>query len=129
MLFENLARLGARRPVGEDTDCFLAAVLDRPIGYNSGLLAQREARAHVIGRALSHHRGSRDHHHRCNLSLGDERRHRQSGRCNASAEEAHSFPYDQLLREALTVIGHAGIIPDDQFDLLACDCVAVLLNV
>jgi hypothetical protein len=85
------------------------------------LLAEREARAHVVGRALSHHRGSRDHHHRCNLSLGDERRHRHSGRCNASAEEAHSF-LSQLLGDALTVIGHAGIIPDDQLDLLACDC-------
>ena len=129
MLFENLACLGARRPVGEDTDCFLAAVLDRPIGDDSRLLAEREACAHVIRRALSHDRGPRNHHNRRDLGLSGERRHGHSSWCRANAEESHFVLDDQLLGEALTVIGHAGIIPDDQLDLLAYDCVAVLLNV
>src|SRR6185437_9222465 len=50
MLGENLSRLCAGRPVGQDGDGFLAAVLDRPVGNDAGLLAEREARAHVIRR-------------------------------------------------------------------------------
>src|SRR5262249_34888974 len=36
---------------------------------------------------------------------------------------------DQLLRQALGVVGHAGVVLDDQIDLLAADGRAVLVHV
>ncbi len=49
MLLEYLSGFRARCPVGQHRNRFLAAGLDSPIGDDFGLLAEREARAHVIG--------------------------------------------------------------------------------
>ena len=118
---ENLAGFGARRPVGQDRDRFPAAVLDRPVGDDAGLLAERETGAHVIGRALGHDRGARHHHHRRDLGFGGDRRHCHGARREAGAEEVDFVVDDQLLGQPLGVVGHAGVVADDQLDLLAGD--------
>ena len=63
------------------------------------------------------------------LGLGRERRDRERGRRDAEAgDDADLVVDDQLLREALGVVGNRAVILDDDLDLLAGDGVAVLLS-
>ena len=129
MVGEDLAGFGAGRPVGQDRDRFLAAVLDRPVGDDAGLLAERETRAHVIGRAFGDDGCARHHHHGRHLGFGRNRRHRHGARRQAGAEEIDLVVDDQFLGQPLGIVGNAAVVPDDQLDLLAGDGVAVLRHV
>src|SRR3984957_3200236 len=46
-----------------------------------------------------------------------------------ATEKGHLLVDDELLRDALGVVGNRGIVPDDELDLLAGNGVAVLRHV
>src|ERR1700730_12341958 len=126
---KDLAGFGTRRPVRQYGHRLAAAVLDRPVGDDAGLLAEREARGHVIRRALGHHRGARNRHHRRHLGFGGDRRHGHRARRDAGGQQRYLVVDDQLLGEPLGVVGDAGVVAEDQLDLLAGDAVAMLRHV
>ena len=62
------------------------------------------------------------------LDFGGERRDRERRRRDAEAgEEGHLVVDDQVLRDALGIVGNGAVVLDDELDLLAGDGVAVLL--
>jgi hypothetical protein len=75
--------------------------------------------AHEIGRALGDDRRAGDHDNGRNLALRHDRRHGERGWRDAGADHADLVVDDKLLRETLGVIRHAGVVLDDQLDLLA----------
>ena len=90
-------------------------------------LRQREARARDVGRLLGDDRGAGRGDDLRHLGFGRERRDRERRRRDAEAgEEVHLVVDDQVLRDALGVVGNGAVILDDEFDLLAGDGVAVL---
>ena len=128
-LLECGLRFGARRPFVDQRDDPLAAVLGRPLAHDPGRLRQNETGADEIGRRGGGHRGARDHDDGRDLRLGDERTIGKHGRRDPAGDDVHLVVDDHLLHEAPRVVGHAGIIAQDDFDLLAGDHVAVVLEV
>ena len=129
-LFERGLHVDPGRVVRDHRDHGLDAVRRRPIGERNDRLRHREAGAHDIGRALGDDRGRRHHHDFRNLGLGGDRRRRQrAGREPKTGKEGDLVVHHQLLGEPLGHVGIAGVVADDQFDLLAGNRVAVLLHV
>jgi len=91
--------------------------------------ARMKAGAHEIGRGGGADGGARDHHHGRDLGLGHQRAVGEHGRRDPAAEHLHLVVDDHLLDQAAGVVGHAGVVAQDQLDLLAGDHVAVLLEV
>ncbi len=73
--------------------------------------------------------GARDHDHGRDLGLGHELAVGQHGRRDAAGDDLHLVVDDHLLDQAARVVGDAGVVAQDQLDLLAGDHVAVLLDV
>ena len=85
-------------------------------------MRQREAGAHDIGGGLGDGRGARRHHDFGHLRLRRERRDGERDRREAEArDEGDLVVDDEFLRNALGHIGRAGVVLDDQLDLLAGD--------
>src|SRR6516164_3929812 len=68
-------------------------------------------------------------HDGCDLGLGDERTIGKHGRRDAAGDDVDLVVDDHLLHEPARVVGHAGIVTENDFDLLAGDHVAVVLHV
>ncbi len=122
-------RFEAGRPVVDDGDDLLRPVLHRPVGDGRRRLAQGEARAHHVGRALDGDRCTRHQHDRRNFRLGRERRDRERRRRDADAHDGDFLVDDQVLGEPLRGIRRCRIILGDDLDLAAGHGVAVLLEI
>ena len=121
--------LGARRPVVDQSDDALRAVLDRPFGERPGLRRDDEAGAHEIGRLGRGDRGARAHAEGRLLGLGNKLRDGERARRDAGADDVDLVVDDHFLDQAMRRVGDAGVVADDQLDLAAGDGVAVLLHI
>ena len=128
-LLERGFRFGARRPLVDQRDDALAAVLGRPLAHDPGRLRQNEAGAHEIGRRGGGHRGARDHDDGRDLGLGHELTIGKHGRRDPAGDDVDLVVDDHLLHEPPRIVGHPGVIAQDHLDLLAGDHVAVVLHV
>ena len=128
-LLERGFRFGTRRPLVDQRNGALAAVLCRPFAHDPGGLGENEAGAHEIRRRGRGDGSARDHHHGRDLGLGHERAVGEHRRRDPAADDLHLVVDDHLLDQAARVVGNAGVVAQDQFDLLAGDHAAVLLDV
>jgi hypothetical protein len=129
-LFEGHLGIVTRTIVRHHGDDLPDAVLGGPISDDHRRLCHGEARPRDVGRALGDDRGAGRHDDLRNLALRAQRRDRKCAwRDAVSGGEAHLVVDDQLLRDALGIVGHGSIVFDDELDLLAGDHGAVLLHV
>ena len=63
------------------------------------------------------------------LRSGRQRRYGEGGRRDATKQQGDFIVDDEFLRESLADIRYAGVVLEDNFNLLAGDRVAVLLHV
>ena len=107
----------ARRPVVDDGDDPLGAVLDRPVRDGRRRLPEGEAGAHHVGRALHGDRRARHQDDGRYLALGDQRRHRQRRRRDAGTQNGDLLVDDQFLGEPLGGVRRRRIVLDDDWIL------------
>src|SRR5262249_36403962 len=107
----------------------LAAVLGRPLAHDPGRLGENEAGAYEIRRPSGCDRRAGDHDDGRDLRLCDELAIGEHGWRDSAADDVHFVVDDHLLHETPRIVGHAGIIPEDDFDLLAGDRVTVVLHI
>jgi hypothetical protein len=121
--------LQTRRPVIDQGDDLLDAVLRRPIGHDGRRLRQREAGTHHIGRALHRNGRSRYQDDGRDFGLGGERRYGQRRRRDAGPEDGDFVVDDQLLGKPLRGVRCGSIILDNELDLASRHGVAVLAKI
>ena len=91
---------------------------------------KRETGAHHVGVVgIDHARRARHHHDVGGLALGRKRPDRHGARGERGADDRDLLVDDEFLCQPLGVVGHAGVVLDDEVDLLAGDGGAVLVHV